>query len=344
MTVSTYARESHRTNARRRALILLATVALAALWPALHAIAQGDLTAVIGPGTQSKPFPLLQRELPELAARNNQGHDGQQFYVMARAPFRPREVAQYLNDPTYRYRRILFSAAAWTLAPHGGTRLVVALLALGLASVALSAAALSALPRAPSWLPLVVAATPGVIVSLALSLSDALALGFTLLAFAAAAHHRWRLVVLALVAGALTRETVVLAGFALAFTPEMPARVRVAVAAVPAVALGAWVAWVDHVLAQSAGSGAAAQFSVPFLGWLNSTDTTTGIIIGLLLALVMIVGVQHAADVPHVRVYLVLLLVLMVVLADNVTESWVNTSRVAIAGLPLSVWVIAARA
>jgi hypothetical protein len=330
-----------RPRARTRVLLVLVTVALAALWPALHAIAQGDFTAIIGPGTESKPFPLLRRELPALAARSNQGHDGQQFYVMARAPFRPRQVAPYLNDPSYRYRRILFSAAAWVLAPHGGTALIVALLGLGLAGVALSAASLSALPRAPAWLPLVVAGTPGVIVSLALSLSDALALGCTLLAFAAAAHQRWRLVVLAVVAGVLTRETVALAGIALVFAPGMPARARVAVAVTPVAVLGAWIMWVDHLLTESAGSGAAAQFSLPLAGWVGSTDTATGLIVGLLLALVMVVGIGHAADVPHVRVYLLLLLFLMAVLADNVTESWVNTSRVVIAGLPLSAWVIA---
>jgi hypothetical protein len=333
-----------RARPRRRSLIVVSTVLLAAVWPALHAIGQGHLTAVIGPGTGSKPFPLLQQELPGLTARPNQGHDGQQFYVIARAPFRPDSVADYLNDPAYRYRRILYPAVAWMLAPHGGTALVLALVALGVGGVALSAAALTALPRAPAWLPLTVAVTPGMVAALALSLSDSLALGFTVLAFAAAAHRRWLIVVLAIVAGALTRETAVLAGVALMFAPEMPKRVRLAVLITPLLVLGAWIVWVDHALAQSAGAGAGAQFTFPLVGWLRSTDGAPGLLIGLLLALVMVAGVRHAGELSHVRVFLLLLLALMAVLADNVTESWINTSRAVIAGLPLSAWVIAARA
>ena len=335
---------ARRRRVRQRSLIVAATVALSALWPAVHAVAQGDLSAVIGPGTQSNAMPLLARELPWLVVRSNAGHDGQQFYVMARAPFRPRQVAQFLNDPSYRYRRILYSAGAWALAPHGGTALLVALVALGLLGVALSAASISVLPRSPSWLPLIVAVTPGVVISLALSMSDTLALGFTLLGFAAAAHRRWRLVVLAMVAGALTRETVVLAALALALAPGMPARFRTAVVVTPVAVLGAWVIWVDRALEQSAGSGAAEQLSLPLVGWLRSGDVATGLIIGLLLAAVMVVGVRHAEGAPHVRVYLVLLLGLMAVLSEPVTASWVNTSRAVIAGLPLSAWVMTARA
>jgi hypothetical protein len=59
---------------------------------------------------------------------------------------------------------------------------------------------------------------------------------------------------------------------------------------------------------------------------------------------VMVVGVRHADGAPHVRVYLVLLLGLMAVLAEPVTASWVNTSRAVIAGLPLSAWLMTARA
>ena len=147
-----------------------------------------------------------------------------------------------------------------------------------------------------------------------------------------------------MVAGALTRETVVLAALALALTPGMPARFRAAVAVVPVAVLGAWVLWVDRALEQSAGSGAAEQLSFPLVGWLRSGDAAAGLAIGLLLAAVMVVGVCRADGVPHVRAYLVLLLVLMAVLAEPVTASWVNTSRAVIAGVPLSTWALTARA
>jgi hypothetical protein len=137
---------------------------------------------------------------------------------------------------------------------------------------------------------------------------------------------------------------VLLAALALAFAPGMPARFRAAVVVTPVAVLGAWIVWVARALEQSAGSRAADQFSLPLVGWVRATDGVAGLIIGLLLAAVMVVGVCRAADVPHVRVYLVLLLVLMAVLGEPVTESWINTSRAVIAGLPLSAWLVTARA
>ena len=56
------------------------------------------------------------------------------------------------------------------------------------------------------------------------------------------------------------------------------------------------------------------------------------------------VGAWRARGAPHVRAYLVILLALMAVLAPDITESWVNTSRSVIAGMPLATWAITARA
>ena len=158
--------------------------------------------------------------------------------------------------------------------------------------MALSAAALSALPGARPWLPLVVAVTPGVIASLVLGLSDTLALALTLLAFAAAAHRRWAVLVVALVLAALAKETAFLAAPALALTPGMPVRARLAAVAVPATVLLGWVAWVNHAL--SASLSTASQFAGPLSGWIHSTDTATGLALALLLAITIAVGAWRA--------------------------------------------------
>jgi hypothetical protein len=327
---------------RPHRLIVVATVLLASVWPTAWALRQGDLSALVAPGITGPSLELLAREVPGLVVAHNAGHDGQQFYAIARKPFGPRQTARYLTTPSYRYRRILFPLLGWAMAPHGGRRLIVALAAIGLVSVALSAASLRALPGARWWLPLVVAGTPGVVASLMLGLSDTLALALTLLAFAAAAHRRWVLLVVALVLAALAKETAFLAAPALALTPGMPARARLAAVAAPAFVLIGWIAWVNHAL--NASLSTASQFARPLSGWIHSTDGAGGLALGLLLAVTIAVGAWRAGGAPHVRAYLIVLLALMTVLAPDITESWLNTSRSVIAGVPLAAWAITAHA
>src|SRR5207237_980466 len=88
-------------------------------------------------GARGPSLGVLAREVPGLVVTPNAGHDGQQFYAIARKPFRPRETARYLKDPSYRYRRILFPLVGWALAPHGGRRLILAFAAIELLSVGL---------------------------------------------------------------------------------------------------------------------------------------------------------------------------------------------------------------
>jgi hypothetical protein len=76
----------------------------------------------------------------------------------------------------------------------------------------------------------------------------------------------------------------------------------------------------------------------------HSPDTGLGLLIGLLLALALLAGIRRADGMPHVQVYLGLLLVLMATLSPAVTVSWINVSRAVIAGFPLSAWAVTARA
>ena len=324
---------------RRLAMILLA-VALAAIWPLDRAVTNHSFTAIIGAGIEGPSIRLLAREVPDLVVADDAGHDGQQFYAVARAPFDPPRSKPYLDTPSYRYRRILMPALAWLAAPHGGVRLIFVLMVLGLVGVALSAWALSFFPGAPWWLAPIIGVTPGIVVSTALSLSDSLALGFTLAAFALTMHRRPMLAVWALTLGALTRETVVLAAIALAVTPWLTTRARLAYVCIPSAAVLAWTMWESHVLGQSINSGAADQFSFPLSGWLHSDSDIVGLVVGLLLAMVMIAGLIRTRDEPPVCVYLGLQLLLMSTLSSYVTLSWVNTTRAVIAGFPLSAWGI----
>jgi hypothetical protein len=281
---------------RRRPAVLVASllaVALAALWPLQWANTQGDLSAVLGAGIDGPAAPVLQRELPEAIRFGSFGHDGQQFYVVARYPLDPKAGARFLDSPAYRYRRILYPALAGVLAPDGGRRLVVALLAVALAGVLLAALATGLLPGAPSWLPLVVGVTPGVGVACALTLSDALATGLAMAAVAAAVHRRWPLTVGLLVAAALTRETLLLVALGLAVAPGLSRVQRLSTVAVPAIVVGLWAAWSAAAMDGDM-AGGAGQVTVPLLGWIQSESSVRGLVVGLGSTVVLILGAVHA--------------------------------------------------
>ncbi|MBX3285081.1 MAG: hypothetical protein KF703_07035 [Actinobacteria bacterium] len=322
---------------------VLGAVVLASMWPLAWARSNGGVDALLGAGADSTARPLIDREVPGAVRFASLGHDGQQFYVVARHPFDPAAAAPLLDSPTYRVRRIAFPALAGALAPHGGPRLVWAMLAVSLGGVALGAWAVSRFPDAPPWLPLVVGVTPGVGVALALSLGDALATGFALAAVAAALRHRWAWMTVALVAGALTRETLLLVAVGLVFTAAMPWRWRAAALAVPALAIGAWVAWSTQQIGASSMQG-AAQFSLPLLGWIRSTSRPWGLALGLGLLVLLVVGARHTWRTDRgVSVVLGLHAALMACLATDVTVSWLNTTRVAAPVTALAVWAVVAR-
>lgn len=322
---------------------VLAAVALAALWPLAWARSNGGVDALLGAGADGPARPLLDHEVPGAVRFAGLGHDGQQYYVIARHPISPAASADLLDSPAYRYRRILFPALAGALAPDGGRALVWSLLAVSLAGVALGASATTRLPGAPRWLPLAVGLSPGVGVACALSLADALATGLALAAVAAAVRRRWAWMLVALVAAALTRETLLLVALGLACGPGMGRRLRVATVAAPAVALGAWALWSTEQIGRSAAEG-AGQVSLPLLGWLTSTSRAPGLALGLGLIVLVGLGAVRAWDRHRgVSVVLALHAALLLCLADDVTGSWVNTTRVAAPVTALAVWAVVAR-
>ncbi len=330
---------------RRRGSVLaavLVAVALAALWPAAWARSNHSAEALLGAGTTGPARELMARELPDAPRFPGLGHDGQQFYAVARHPFDPPAVRDQLDSPAYRYRRILFPALAGTLAPNGGRSLVFALLAISLAGVALGAWATSRLPGAPAWLPLAVGLTPGVGVALALSLGDALATGLTLAAVAASLRRRWAWMTVALVAAALTRETLILVAVGLLFTPGLPNRWKLASILSPLATAGTWALWSAHALGTPALDG-SGQLGLPFVGWLQSAESPLGQLVGLLTLLVLAVGAWRTRTSDRgVAILLGLHCLLMVCLADDVTSSWLNTTRVGAPVFALAVWAIVA--
>lgn len=324
-------------------LAVLGAVALAGIWPLWWSHSNGDVTAVLGAGFDGPSRPLVEREVPEAIRFPGLGHDGQQFYAVARHPFDPAAARDLLDSPAYRYRRILYPALAGALAPDGGRPLVWTLIGVSLAGVALGALAVALLPGAPRWLPLVVGITPGVGVACALSLCDALATGLALAAVAASQHRRWPLAVGLLTAAVLTRETLLLVALGLACAQGLPRAWRLATVAVPAVVAGLWAVWSTNELGTSFSDG-AGQVALPLVGWLQSDSNPRGLVVGLGTTVVLGLAALHAHRRGRASLDLAVVLglhtLLMICLATDVTTSWLNTTRVAAPVFPLAVWMI----
>lgn len=328
-----------------RAQIVALTVLLSMVWPLMWSLTYGSTDAVLGVGVDGISRATIIEEIPDLHLVDDVGHDGQQYYVIARHPFDPKSAAPSLDRAEYRYRRIVFPLVAGLLAPDGGRGLIAAFALLSLLGVSLGAWALSGLAAAPRWLPLSLAVTPAVITSLTLSLADALATGIALGAVLAAERRRLALALIAVTVAVLTRETFILVAIGLAFTPGLHRRWRFLLPSVPAVLLGAWSWWCAHQVGASLLGGGADLIAWPMSGLLSphTGDATRA----LTVAVAVLLGVaawRARTRKPHVAAILALEFVLLLCLSDLVAFSWTNSLRTAAPMLPLALWLLLADA
>lgn len=327
--------------ARSRAGIVLVTVVLSLMWPALKIAAYGSFDAVLGVGPRSPALSAVEADIPDLHRTTDYGHDGQYFYVIARHPFDPRAAKGSVVPLAYRYRRILYPALAAVLAPNGGRWLITVFLLLSLAGVAMGAHALSRMPGGRWWLPLTMAFSPGVIAALGMSLSDAFAAGLGLLAVALSMERRWWPMVAALVAAALTRETMMVVVAGLALAPGMTRQMRAATVAIPGAALGAWSWWSARAAGADAAEGGSQQMALPFQGWASRyVPGNERLLMGVVLLLMLAGAWRCWRDAPHVAAVLVLGSALLVCISDLVAFTWENSLRPVGAMVPLALWAL----
>lgn len=232
----------------------------------------GNTVGLIQPGAEGPSAPVFERDFPDLTLPDGLGHDGQQFYVIARAPTDLDEITDHLDRPRYRLQRPLFPALAWALHPSGGGYgLVAAFAVVGAAAVFVSGVAaggLSAHLGGGTWPAALIPVLPGAYAALRLTLADTLALGLALAALLLSERGRARPAVVAGVLAVLAKESilVVLVGHALF------RRSRASVlAAVTALAVtGTW--WVALRLLVDADTTQVLEFTWPFGGVVRSLD------------------------------------------------------------------------
>lgn len=225
-------------------ILLLALVGTTAivLLVGEHVRGHTHLSGVLLAGEEGPSVEVVLDDMPDADLAPGRGHDGQQFYAIARAPMHLDEVADQLDRPRYRLQRPLFPLLAWALHPSGGgTGLVVALLVVGVAGVLLSGVAAGALSVAlggGTWPALVVPLLPGAYAALRITAADTLALGLLLAALWAVEARRTRWAVVAAVGAVLAKESMALLLVAHAVTRRTRESVLAATAAV--VSTGCW--------------------------------------------------------------------------------------------------------
>jgi hypothetical protein len=257
----------------------------------------------------------------ELFVAPGSGYDGQFFYRLALDPLT--DVATdhgiTLDAPGYRQQRIVYPAAAWALSLGRSEWVPSALLALNVAGVAGLGAVGAVLARAVgrhSWWGLAVPLYPGFALSLLHDLSEILAVLLALVGLAMVRRGRPVLATAALVAGVLTRETVLtlcVAGLLAVVLGEHVSRLgrrfgwsfpqsRATppwVFAVPVVVLVGWQAWLTARWGSVPLLDGAQGLVVPFSGvvrqaWRTVQDpSATGLrmVLEMAVVLVFLVGV-----------------------------------------------------
>jgi hypothetical protein len=206
-------------------------------------------------------------------------YDGQFYYAIAWDPLlRSGEVVPLLDDPAYRYRRILLPALAATLALGRPTLFPATLLAVNVAAFLLCGLAAWRLARhaglSPPWLTAGVLSTTGLVYATFRTLPEPLALALVLWGILAFRRGQWAGAGALLGAAALAREeTLLVTGVLVSWSLfrglwRRRDLVRFAVPAlIPALL---WWAWLAGQLPPMA-TPPLARIGWPFAGWLVET-------------------------------------------------------------------------
>jgi hypothetical protein len=232
----------------------------------------GNPVSLINPGADGPSAAVIRRDFPDLELPPGLGHDGQQFYAVARDPFPVDRSVPYLDRPQYRLQRPIYPWLAWLLHPRGGgTGLIFALFAVGFAATVAGGIAFGGLVTSaggPAWSTLLFAALPGAFASLRISTADILALALGLAAVLALRRGRTPLACVLGVVAVLTREPtfLLLAGVALARRDRPSVLMTVSAAA----AAAAWALYLRLTIDVS--SDQVMEFVVPFEGWIDAVD------------------------------------------------------------------------
>lgn len=251
----------------------------------------GNPLGLVQPGDRGPAVEVFRADFPETDFPDGVGHDGQQFYAIARSPMHLDEIADHLDRPQYRLQRPLYSWLSWVLHPTGGgDGLLLAMVLVNIAAVLGGCVATGVLTTSlggPVWAAALFAALPGTFAAVRISTADTLALALTMAALALSWRRRDALAAVAGTAAVLAKEPLllVLLGWWVG-----QRRLRAAwVFVVPAVVAAAW--WLYLRLTVPADTEQVEEFVLPLTGlwdsarrWIEGDDLMAAFVVVLAAA------------------------------------------------------------
>ncbi len=284
------AREDDRFE-RRPAQWVQITIAVASILivvlPTINVLIvnDGDPTALLRVGSDAISRPTIEEDFDDPVLVKGWGHDGQQYYVIARSLPDVEAADGKVDRLLYRVRRVLLPAMVSPLpdgAPLVWGMLAVNCAAVGMAGIALAriAARLGVSP----WVGITVGLSPALLVTVEASLADPLALALALWGVVVWRRHLgWAAVIFTL--AALARETLLVVPLACLLAAST--RRQRLVLLTPFVSYAVWIL-LTGLFIHPSDTGSAAplgdalrHFDVPFRAIVLDGLTGDSAVIGL---------------------------------------------------------------
>ena len=276
------------------------------------ASANGGLPGLL---TVGEDFPIrdfVTAELGTVELAAGDGHDGQQYFGIARDPLGTGVVPDLVDNASYRYLHILYPALAGGFGFFSATTTVALMFVLAVAGFGLAAGmALALAGRLGGRSPVAVLAVAnlGLLLAVRFLLPDALALGLSMLGIWWTVAGRDRPAAAALALSVLTKPTYAIVPAMLGVWAWRTDRTRLPMLAAAPLAPGA--AWALYVFVRF-GISTSGNLGLPFAGLIGAPglwdDVSTGEVTFALAAVVVLAVaglLARATAVPILRWLLV---------------------------------------
>ncbi|NNC93903.1 MAG: hypothetical protein HKN80_15575 [Acidimicrobiia bacterium] len=304
----------------------------------------GGVTGLLAVGEDFPIRPYIENDFPDVHLAAGVGHDGQQYYGIARDPFGRGEVPNLLDNPSYRYLFILYPALAGGLGTFSPGVTVAAMLALSVIGFGLAGASALTLNHqlgGRTTIAHLAAANAGLFLAVRFLTPDPLALGLAMLGVTLAVGGKDRAAAAALGLAVLTKAPFVLFPLALgAWVWPIERRRAWWLTIVPAIPATLWVAYVFIRFGPSTSGNLAA----PFVGLVRATakwsEVSSGEMIMALFGAALLVAGAVLAIVSRDRLLRILLVTWVALGAISSDLIWVFGNNVLRVLAPL--WAIAA--
>jgi len=294
----------------------------------------GGLSGLLRVGEDFPIRDYIVADLGDVELATGVGHDGQQYYGIARDPLGLGEVPKLVDNPSYRYLFILYPALAGGFGAFSPDVTVAAMLALAVVGFGLAGASSLMLNHQLGGRPSVAhlaVANAGLLLAVRFLLPDALALGLAMLGVTLAVAGKDRPAAVALGLAILAKVTYLLFPLALGAwlwpTDRKRAWWLTVAPAVPT------VVWVGYVFIRF-GPSTAGNLSAPFTGFIGAfdlwSDVSSGeVFMALLAAALVVAGAVLAIISQHrlLRLLLVAWVAVGVISSEFVWKFGNNTLR-----------------